>query len=503
MPTYDPFEQRLAVRVVYDGVAYAGKTTNLLQLCTLFAAQKSSAVYTPGELNGRTLYFDWMQISAGLVCGFPLLCQVVSVPGQVALTPRRKHLLTTADVVVYVCESHPSGVDAARRGLAVYDEVARDRGSPIPLVVQANKQDRVDALDGAALVRALGREGAPVVEGIAKDGVGVVDTFVTAIRTIARAIQARSEKDVLRVHVRRAETAAEVLRRLSAEQLDAEAAAEMLLEEAAIAFALDGARVAAASNESALASARAAADEIARLDFAARKRKSRRRMQPPSFPAADVPTGFIWPAHTGRAIVKSLALAGAEEPSIDDDGVLALVTQGRVVRTSLRARFADGEAARQALVRAARECTQLDRLLVPETVLVAQPSRDGACWIWSVRLDLPSVARALEKGGATQELVTSYGIALVEAMRAAFRHGFAVDLSPASFAAQQGTMRYVGEIVQEPPDPTKMSAAIASAADRVERAGLDLRSFLDVVGRELERKLTAEERARVSLAVVA
>ena len=83
MPTYDPFEQRMAVRVVYDGAAWAGKTTNVKQLCTLFAAQRSSDLFSPAEMNGRTLYFDWLQISAGVVCGFPLLCQVVSAPGQV------------------------------------------------------------------------------------------------------------------------------------------------------------------------------------------------------------------------------------------------------------------------------------------------------------------------------------------------------------------------------------------------------------------------------------
>ena len=74
MAIFDPVLQRIAVRVVYDGVAFAGKTTNLKQLCTLFAAQRSNELHTPAELRGRTLFFDWMQIMAGAVCGFPLLC---------------------------------------------------------------------------------------------------------------------------------------------------------------------------------------------------------------------------------------------------------------------------------------------------------------------------------------------------------------------------------------------------------------------------------------------
>ena len=62
MAIFDPHEQRLCVRVVYDGLAGAGKTTNLRQLATLFAAQRATEVWSASELAGRTLYFDWMQL---------------------------------------------------------------------------------------------------------------------------------------------------------------------------------------------------------------------------------------------------------------------------------------------------------------------------------------------------------------------------------------------------------------------------------------------------------
>ena len=54
-----------------------------------------------------------------MVCGFPLLCQVISVPGQVVLTERRRHLLATADAVVYVCDSAESKVEMARDGFDI------------------------------------------------------------------------------------------------------------------------------------------------------------------------------------------------------------------------------------------------------------------------------------------------------------------------------------------------------------------------------------------------
>ena len=71
MVAFDVEQQRMCVRVVYDGVASAGKTTNLRQLAELFATQRTCELFSPAEMDGRTLYFDWLQIAAGMVCGFP------------------------------------------------------------------------------------------------------------------------------------------------------------------------------------------------------------------------------------------------------------------------------------------------------------------------------------------------------------------------------------------------------------------------------------------------
>ena len=150
MAVFDPSEQRLVLRVVYDGAAGAGKTTNIRQLGSLFVAQRITQVVSPAELNGRTLFFDWMQISAGAVCGFPLICQVVSVPGQAAFTARRRQLLESADVVVFVCDSSKEKLNDAVDALLLADELVLPTGEALPLVFQANKQDQEDAVDGKA-----------------------------------------------------------------------------------------------------------------------------------------------------------------------------------------------------------------------------------------------------------------------------------------------------------------------------------------------------------------
>ena len=479
MPIYDPSVQRMAVRVVYDGVACAGKTTNLRQLSNLFAARRREELHSPADLRGRTLFFDWMQIDAGVVCGFPLLCQVLSVPGQVVLTPRRKKLLESADVVIYVCESREETLEAAKTGLALVDRIAKEQGREIAVVVQANKQDVTGALDGESLLRALDRPSAPFVEAIASEGVGVVDTFVTAVRSVARTVQARSEKDGQHLlEVRTVETASEMLAVLAREQIDPEWAAEMLLEEVQAALVADErpADIEIAAKPPAIVVEREKVTEIP---------TSTPRTEGPVLPSADVPTGFIWPAHTGRAIVRSLALQGSSA-TLDADGRVTHLARGMVARTSVRARFVDEEAARQALVRAARECTQLERLLVPETVLVAQPSADG-CWIWRVQPDLPSVDDLLATRGAKAELLAGYGAAAVDALRISLRHGFSIEIAPRSFGIQNGAIRYIGELSPLPNTPERLSASLSVAVSVVERAGADVTAFLEAVERECAR----------------
>ena len=478
MAIYDPHEQRLVVRVVYDGVACAGKTTNLRQLCGLFAARRGIDVYTPSELHGRTLLFDWMQIPAGLVCGYPLLCQLITVPGQLVLTRRRARLLATADVVVYVCDSHPGSVAASRAGLELYDGLVP---ATAPIVVQANKQDQLGALGGAALLKALGREECEVVEAIATEGVGVVDTYVIAVRSVARVVQARVASETLRLPVQRAESAATVLAQLAREQIEPEWAAEMALEEAYAAMLFEEARAAIASDVAARAQAEAALAEL-RPDPAPAVGAGGPTAQP-ALPSPQVPTGFIWPAHTGRATLRSLNLEQLPPRAFDGRGTLELSAHGYVARTSLRARFSDGEAARQALVRSARELVQLDRLHLPDTVLVAQPADDGACWIWTVRPEVPLLADLLARGEAPPGLLAAYGEAFVAAVRVARRHGYSVDLTPTSFGPQGGQIRYLGEITPSPLRAEDVQAALSKAVELIHRAGIDPTAFLDGVER--------------------
>src|SRR3954469_21794785 len=101
MAVLDPERNAVVIRIVYDGPPHAGKTTSVKAL----ARSLMRTVDTPLEAAGRTMFFDWMEYTGGLFEGHQIRCQIVSVPGQPDLAARRRALLESADVVVFVADT--------------------------------------------------------------------------------------------------------------------------------------------------------------------------------------------------------------------------------------------------------------------------------------------------------------------------------------------------------------------------------------------------------------
>ena len=264
--------------------------------------------------------------------------------------------------------------------------------------------------------------------------------LLTAVRTLSRSIQERAERGALRLEVRRAETQQAVLARVMDQELDPHWAAEMLLEEASAAFLV--------------------ADLQDRELDSPTRAPVHGATYTPLLPHADVPTGFIWPAHTGRTTLRSLAGTGAlsAKMRVAADGSVRHAACGHVIRSHTSLRFEGAEAARQALVRAARERTQLEGLLVPETVLVAEAADDGAWWLWTLMPDIAGLPAALAdaaRDGADLAACGGHG------GRWSFgaRHAGPVSprLGPESFGVDGALLLYLGEV--RSPRPTMTWAA--------------------------------------------
>ncbi|MDY7096458.1 MAG: GTPase domain-containing protein, partial [Acidobacteriota bacterium] len=169
----------LQLRIVYDGPARAGKTTSLRALAESF----QRPVESPGEAEGRTLLFDWMEHVGGLFEGRSIHFQVISVPGQRNLEERRLALVGLADAVVVVADSSPDGVAQLRDHLLRLRSHLEARGGPpVGILVQANKRDLEDAAPMDEIRRSVESTGAAVVESVATTGEGIRSAFLQAVR---------------------------------------------------------------------------------------------------------------------------------------------------------------------------------------------------------------------------------------------------------------------------------------------------------------------------------
>ncbi|HEU4538916.1 MAG TPA: GTPase domain-containing protein [Polyangiaceae bacterium] len=212
MAFFDPERRCLTLRLVYDGLGTAGKTTNVRQAHALFTLARRGEVFAPAEERGRTLFFDWLELESGFVDEWPLRCQVLSVPGQFFYVQRRYELLRSADAVVLVCDSSPAGVLRSRYAYCFLRRMMQEGGgAPVPIIVQANKQDMPGALPGPALAAELGLEpGVRVVEASAATGEGVRATLVFALQAARDELRARLDRDGLAALPAKRETAEEV-----------------------------------------------------------------------------------------------------------------------------------------------------------------------------------------------------------------------------------------------------------------------------------------------------
>jgi signal recognition particle receptor subunit beta len=193
MPHIDAKSGEIVIRIVYDGIPEAGKTTNVQQLFGSIPLQRRGTLASPAAQGRRTEFFDWLDFSGGFVDGRRIRCQLITVPGQPQLLRRRRYLLESADAVVFVADSQPASVEDNRGSLSALLSVLESIHPtlPAPIVIQANKQDLPDALRPRRLSEELGMPlVTPVVPAVAQAGRGVLDTFVLAARLASDRVRA-------------------------------------------------------------------------------------------------------------------------------------------------------------------------------------------------------------------------------------------------------------------------------------------------------------------------
>jgi signal recognition particle receptor subunit beta len=382
LPVLDLERNVVVIRIVYDGPPEAGKTTSLRAL----AGSLKQPLFCPEEEGGRTLYFDWMDYTAGRFEGRPIRCQIVSVPGQRQFHERRCRLLREADAIVFVADSARPQLDLAMSFLGDLPEAVADvPAPPIGLVLQANKRDLPDAVPLAELRARLETAGwrIGVTESIAADGSGIRETFLFAVRLALDRVREAVRTKALAQGRPDRDTGVELLDWMKAgEQAEGSgpgaALAGPAIEQVLAENAADG-------PVSAYAPWRTAAVVEGGAGVAA-----------PLPPDATAPSGAIWPPVDGRLTLHEAAAGGLTTHRLRNGDWAAGLGSGWRAYTRGDAVFESMAEGRTALVMWARLHAAGAGLLSPRRCLVLANAGDGSWRLWQIVRSETSLRDELE-----------------------------------------------------------------------------------------------------------
>ncbi len=174
------------MKLVYYGPALSGRTTNLIALHERAGKEARGRLMTLETKNDRTLFFDLLPLTFKSETGdVKLRIKVFTVPGQPIHSSTRKLVLQGADGVVLVADSRISETENNAASFLDLRDNLKANGSDIartPLVIQFNKRDLPDIRTDDELKAMAGRGKEPVFTAVARDGIGVLETFMALLQ---------------------------------------------------------------------------------------------------------------------------------------------------------------------------------------------------------------------------------------------------------------------------------------------------------------------------------
>jgi len=192
MAVFNYAKKEIDAKIVYYGPAISGKTTNLQYIHQHLKPDQRGKMVSLATNEDRTLFFDFLPIELESVRGFKTRFHLYTVPGQVYYGATRRAVLTGADGVVFVADSHADRMEDNLASLKDLEDNMRYYGKKVettPLVIQYNKRDLPDVLSIEELNQKINRLNSPYIESVAILGKGVFETLTMACRLVLKAIE--------------------------------------------------------------------------------------------------------------------------------------------------------------------------------------------------------------------------------------------------------------------------------------------------------------------------
>ncbi|MCA9628528.1 MAG: hypothetical protein KC766_12710, partial [Myxococcales bacterium] len=236
----------------------------------------------------------------------------------------------------------------------------------------------------------------------------------------------------------------------------------------------------------------------------------------PPLPAADVPSGLVWPSANGREILQRIPIADAilhtelvgRSGTADGSGRSdAYIYEAGIwcLKTAARRRFLDADEARDALLQLVRHKILLGELLVQNTVLTVQQGPTGDFWLWTVTPWLTTLRGSMtfavhrKDGAELERSLVIFGELVVRALILAAKSQVLLDVHPSNFASLRDRCYYLDDDIVR---GTRLPAVGFALLRRVEEYAewpAATRAYVDAVAAALTEHLTQADVERLDL----
>ena len=159
--------KEISVKIVYYGPGLCGKTTTLQSIYATLPEERRHRFVSLATEVDRTIFFDFLPVTAYRIREFEVRLQLYTVPGQVFYDASRKLILKGVDGVVFVADSQAARMDANVEAVTNLNENLKEQGydlATMPYALQLNKRDLPSAVALAELEQALRVKDEPVFE---------------------------------------------------------------------------------------------------------------------------------------------------------------------------------------------------------------------------------------------------------------------------------------------------------------------------------------------------
>ncbi len=172
--------KEISVKIVFYGPGLCGKTTSLHTIYASLPEHKRPQLVSLATEGDRTIFFDFLPVTAYRIKDFNVRLQLYTVPGQVFYNATRKLVLNGVDGIVFVADSQRLMRDSNAESLQNLQENLAELGlevSQVPMVMQFNKRDLTEIYSVEEMEQIYNPRHVPSFATIATNGSGVFEAL--------------------------------------------------------------------------------------------------------------------------------------------------------------------------------------------------------------------------------------------------------------------------------------------------------------------------------------